>query len=755
MTTKKLAIDIIAKDKSQQALNQVQGNLNKTKSSVLNLKNALIGLGAGLAIKSIVNIGSEVENLGVRFKFLFGSADQGALAFANLTKFASKVPFSLEAITKASGSLAVVAKDAGDLNRVLEITGNVAAVSGLDFETAAMQIQRAFSGGISAADLFRERGVNALLGFKAGATVSVEETIAKFEEVFSNGGRFAGATDALAQTFQGTLSMLGDKVFNFQKTIAEAGFFPEIKKQFGDLNNTLEENEQIIDQLAKKIGVGLARAVKMVADGFKTLADNADLIFGIFAGIIALKVATAFVGIATAITTMKFAMIGFNTATKANLVFGGIAIFIGTMALLITKMKEFKAALTDGSIVSTVTDFKSAALAIAQINAEIDALPKKDKKLTNAGGDSKKYTILKKQLEAIEELNLKFESNRISKSGNAGNRIIELSKAEYGKKILAIQDSFLDERQLVLKKNEEDLAIIDKFLEEELNITRAQKNHLEDVKKEIYERGVADIALIAQKELDAVQALEDEKTRILDEANKERIENIRNEGSVLENLKENYAAFFKDFNEGKLVADALTDTFAELTKGIGDAIAQSIVFGKSFKQTFGDVARQALASLISALVQIGVQMAVNAIITKLGMKTSEETTVKSLKAIKKEATPTAFLVSLATAGSNAFGAIAGTIATFAVTKALAGRRTGGQVTGGTPYMVGEQGQEMFVPNQSGTIVPNDRLGGGQTINVNIHANDTQGFDELLIKRRATIVNVINDALNSQGKEALV
>ena len=31
----------------------------------------------------------------------------------------------------------------------------------------------------------------------------------------------------------------------------------------------------------------------------------------------------------------------------------------------------------------------------------------------------------------------------------------------------------------------------------------------------------------------------------------------------------------------------------------------------------------------------------------------------------------------------------------------------------------------------------------------------QGFDDLLVKRRSVIVNVINDALNSQGKEALV
>ena len=40
MATKKLNIDIIAKDKSKQALNNVQNNLEKTKTSVLNLRNA-------------------------------------------------------------------------------------------------------------------------------------------------------------------------------------------------------------------------------------------------------------------------------------------------------------------------------------------------------------------------------------------------------------------------------------------------------------------------------------------------------------------------------------------------------------------------------------------------------------------------------------------------------------------------------------------------------------------------------------------
>jgi NADH:ubiquinone oxidoreductase subunit E len=41
-----------------------------------------------------------------------------------------------------------------------------------------------------------------------------------------------------------------------------------------------------------------------------------------------------------------------------------------------------------------------------------------------------------------------------------------------------------------------------------------------------------------------------------------------------------------------------------------------------------------------------------------------------------------------------------------------GRAAGGPVTGGTPYMVGERGPEMFVPGQSGNIVPNNALNNG-------------------------------------------
>ena len=279
MTTKKLNIDILARDKSKQALSGVQTRLGNLRKSVFSLRSAFVGLGAGLAIRSFVNVGKEVESLNIRFKFLFGSAEEGAKAFDNLAKFAGTVPFSLEEISRASGNLAVVAKDADDLNRVLEITGNVAAVTGLDFETTSSQIQRAFAGGIGAADLFRERGVRALLGFEAGAKVTAEETIKRFEELFSGNGRFAGATKDLATTLEGTISMLGDKFFNFQKDVAE-GFFDELKGEFGDLNTFLEQNEDKIKEIATALGQNFAGAitktsetVKALAPAVKTVAD--------------------------------------------------------------------------------------------------------------------------------------------------------------------------------------------------------------------------------------------------------------------------------------------------------------------------------------------------------------------------------------------------------------------------------------------------------------------------------------------------
>tara|TARA_R110000822_G_scaffold13544_10_gene48099 strand:+ start:1272 stop:2861 length:1590 start_codon:yes stop_codon:yes gene_type:complete len=267
-----LKINITAQDKTKQALSGVRGRLAGLKKAIFSVQGALVAIGGGLAIKSIIGTGRSIEDLQVRLKQLFGSTQEGAKAFDVMAKFAGRVPFSLEQIQSASGNLAVVAGDADRLSKILEITGNVASVTGLDFTTTAEQIQRSFAGGIASADIFRERGVRDLLGFSAGATVSAEETVVAFEKVFGKGGRFGTATEELATTFTGTLSMLGDKLFNFKRTVAGEGFFDELKKEFKSLNQFIEDNAKEFEAIGKAISFVLTVAVKGFALAIRGVA---------------------------------------------------------------------------------------------------------------------------------------------------------------------------------------------------------------------------------------------------------------------------------------------------------------------------------------------------------------------------------------------------------------------------------------------------------------------------------------------------
>ena len=104
---------------------------------------------------------------------------------------------------------------------------------------------------------------------------------------------------------------------------------------------------------------------------------------------------------------------------------------------------------------------------------------------------------------------------------------------------------------------------------------------------------------------------------------------------------------------------------------------------------------------------------------------------------------------------------------FAFKKALAMTGIGGffggfLAQGGTaqankPYVVGEKGAELIIPNRTSSVIPNDKLGGmggNTTVNINVETADANGFDNLLVNRRGLIVNLVNDALRQQGKGAL-
>ncbi len=87
---------------------------------------------------------------------------------------------------------------------------------------------------------------------------------------------------------------------------------------------------------------------------------------------------------------------------------------------------------------------------------------------------------------------------------------------------------------------------------------------------------------------------------------------------------------------------------------------------------------------------------------------------------------------------------------------------GGTVTANKPYIVGEAGAELFVPNKTGTIVPNNRLGGGMrsggmpvNITYNIQAFDSKDTLAAITENAPTISAIIETEFNRRGRRGFV
>ena len=87
-------------------------------------------------------------------------------------------------------------------------------------------------------------------------------------------------------------------------------------------------------------------------------------------------------------------------------------------------------------------------------------------------------------------------------------------------------------------------------------------------------------------------------------------------------------------------------------------------------------------------------------------------------------------------------------------KGFFGRASGGPVTKGKSYIVGEQGQETFTPSSNGSISRNNGASGadgGLTVNFNISSIDSRSGTEFIMEQKNQIVGMINQAYRKRGK----
>ena len=171
----------------------------------------------------------------------------------------------------------------------------------------------------------------------------------------------------------------------------------------------------------------------------------------------------------------------------------------------------------------------------------------------------------------------------------------------------------------------------------------------------------------------------------------------------------------------KAELDKLTDPINMITtaaEGIGSA------FSNSFKGIISGsmTAKEALASFFTSVADMFLDMAAQIIAKWIQMTILN--TVLQLFPGGSMAGGGISGGSAGFGGNNTFGSFdaGGGFAYKGGLNLLPGRAKGGPVSSGQTYMVGERGPELFVPGRSGTIVPNDQMGGGGEVNVVVNVD---------------------------------
>ena len=320
MADQQLNIKLNVIDNASRAFTQV-------KDSIFNVKNALIGLGTGLAFKSLVDIGRQAEEAKARLTSLTGSTVQGGRAFDQFTKFAIDAKVPLEEVIASSKKLLALGSSPEKLAKNLEIIANISAQTGLGFETTVDQFGKATTKGLTSARVFADENIRILLGIPRGLEVGAKEAARLFEREFSGSGRFGQANKNIKDTLSGTLIGLRNTFFLFSSEIAK-GFFGVLKKQLGDLEVFFNSNKKAISDFAQNLGEILGSALIVVGRALKLFVDNIELFIGIFVGV---QIYKAIDGIKKLAIALGLLNVAFLTPIGV-----GLAVIAGAIALIYT-----------------------------------------------------------------------------------------------------------------------------------------------------------------------------------------------------------------------------------------------------------------------------------------------------------------------------------------------------------------------------------------------------------------------------------
>ncbi|EHD7254341.1 tape measure protein [Salmonella enterica subsp. enterica serovar Mbandaka] len=230
------------------------------------------------------------------------------------------------------------------------------------------------------------------------------------------------------------------------------------------------------------------------------------------------------------------------------------------------------------------------------------------------------------------------------------------------------------------------------------------------------------------------------------------------------------AAMWEEWQQQSEINSMLGAAVDSLQGGATNAITGLINGTQSLQESLANIGTTILNSVVGGFVQMGVEWVKSQLMGQAAAASSLASTMAQATAAASAWAPAAMSASIATYGSAAAIGQAAYAESMVAAKGLAlagGRRYGGTVSAGNAYRINEDGrseifqtaggQQAFIPNQSGKIIPADKAGGGGGVvqHITFEINTTGGIDDATMAKMAQMMkqvslNTIRDQQRPNG-----
>ena len=664
MATKNVNIDIIAKDKTQKAMQSATNGVNNLKNNVANSVQS--------QQRSFTALGSTIKTV------------LGGLAIIQTVRFAGEMVKITSAVEEMQSKSSVVfGKFVSDVRSELEEFGNQVGRSTFELEGMASSIQDTF----------------VPMGFARGEASKLSVQLTKLAVDVAS---FNNASDTeTMMAFQSALVGNHETVRRFGVVITEATLKQELLRM--GINKTASEITNA-EKVQARLNLIIAGTSDAHNDAIRTSGSFANQSKALASELEELKV-NVMQPLLPVLTDIIKAM---TEATKST------ANFLTTIGIIPRNFED---------TVRTATEINKLLKQRADLEKIIAEMTKPGLVLTKSAEEQLK--IFKKQL---EEKKLQIQAERdLLKLGD--------QRLRQQHQISDVVRKQIQKEKEVIKTEKEKQKIKDATLFSDASMggvpVNAHLNVFSDAQR------LSAIQDVANTELDLMKSINADKIKTIMENDELEVELARITADKKLQIAKETAE-----KQAEIQKKLLNDNFQLIKSGNAHEIKLDKLSDEQKTELAKKTGREALE-----------QMAQNnrkAFALNKAFKIAEaisNTAQGVTKALSTTNIPLAIAI-------GALGAVQ--IAQIASTK-YQGRRLGGRMNQGQPYMVGEAGPEMVVPDRPSNVVPNSKLPNAQpvTVNFNINTVDARGFNELLVNSRGTIVSLINGAVNEKGKMAII